>query len=75
VAATGFAANRSKVDQRKLVITAVARRAGRIVAAGRAQIPRLKPGKRARFQIFFIGDPRGAHLDLEAPPSTLGGRE
>ena len=72
VAATGFAANRSNVDQRKLVITAVARRGSRVVAAGRGQIPRLKPGKRARFQIFFIGDPRGASLDLEAPASTLG---
>src|SRR5262249_54770216 len=64
IAAVGFAANRSKVEQRKLVIFAVARRGGRIVAAGRAQIPKLKPGKRAKFQAFFIGNPHGARLEV-----------
>jgi len=72
VDAVGFAANRSKVEQRKLVVFAVARRGGRVVAAGRAQIPRLKVGKRAKFTAFFIGNPRGARLELSAPPSTLG---
>jgi hypothetical protein len=71
MAAVGFAANRSRVDQRKLVVFAVARRAGRVVAAGRAQINRLKAGKRARYTIFFIGNPRGARISLEAPPTTL----
>jgi hypothetical protein len=71
IAAEGLVANHSKVDQRKLVIFAVARRGGRIVAAGRAQVARLKPGKRARFQVFFIGDPSGAKLELAAPPTTL----
>ena len=71
VAATGFAANRSRVEQRKLVIFAVARKGSRIVAAGRAQIPRLKPGKRARYSVFFIGDPRGAKVAVAAPPTRL----
>jgi hypothetical protein len=71
VAAVGFAANRSKVEQRKLVVFVVARRGGRVVAAGRAQIPKLKPGKRAKFQAFFIGNPRGARLELSAPPSVV----
>ena len=71
VAAVGFAANRSRVEQRKLVIFAVARKSGRVVAAGRAQINRLKAGKRARYTIFFIGDPRGARISLEAPPTSL----
>jgi hypothetical protein len=71
VAAVGFAANRSKVEQRKLVIFAVARKGGRVVAAGRAQINRVKPRKRARYTIFFIGNPRGARISLEAPPTTL----
>jgi hypothetical protein len=71
VAAVGFAANRSQVDQRKLVIFAVARRGGRVVAAGRAQINRLKAGRRARYTIFFIGDPRGARISLAAPPTSL----
>jgi hypothetical protein len=72
VAAVGYAANRSKVEQRKLIVFAVARRGGRVVAAGRAQIPRLKAGKRAKFTAFFIGNPRGARLELTAPPSSLG---
>jgi hypothetical protein len=71
VAAVGFAANRSRVEQRKLVVFAVARKGRRVVAAGRAQINRLKPGKRARYTIFFIGNPRGARITLEAPPTTL----
>jgi hypothetical protein len=72
LAAVGFVANRSKVEQRKLVIFAIARRTGRIVAAGRAQVNRLKPRKRSRFQVFFIGNPSGAHLALAAPPTSLG---
>jgi hypothetical protein len=71
VAAVGFAANRSKVEQRKLVVFVVARRGGRVVAAGRAQIPKLKPGKRAKFQAFFIGNPHGARLEPSAPPSVV----
>ena len=71
VAATGFVANRSRVEQRKLVVFAVARKGGRVVAAGRAQINRLKAGKRARYTVFFIGDPRGARITLEAPPTSL----
>jgi hypothetical protein len=71
VAATGFAANRSKVEQRKLVLFAVARRGDRVVAAGRGQIPRLKPGKRARYQIFFIGNPRRGRVTVAAPPTRL----
>ena len=71
MAAVGFAANRSKVEQRKLVIFAVARKGGRVVAAGRAQINRMKPRKRTRYTIFFIGNPRGARISLEAPPTRL----
>jgi hypothetical protein len=72
VAAEGIASNRSKVELRKLVVFAVAWRGARAVAAGRAQIPRLKPGKRARFSAFFIGNPRGARIEVAAPPPKLG---
>ena len=37
VAAAGFAANRSQVEQRKLVVFAVARKGARVVAAGAAR--------------------------------------
>lgn len=71
-AAVGFATNRSKVEQRDLVIFAVATKGRRIVAAGRGQVKRAKPGKRSRYQIFFIGNPRGASIEISAPPTVLG---
>lgn len=71
VEATGSVLNRSKLEQRKLVLYGVARRAGRVVAAGRAQIPRLKAGRSRIYHIFFIGNPKGARLTVTAPPTTL----
>lgn len=72
VLAVGRLVNRSKVLQRDIVVHAVARRGGRIVAAGRAAVERLKPGARATYQVFFIGNPRGARITLAAPPTTFG---
>jgi len=69
--ANGFVRNASQTTQRELVVYAVARRAERVVAAGRAQIKSLKPSKRAAFTVFFVGDPRGAKLELKAPPTVL----
>lgn len=63
---------RSPVEQRKLVIYAIAHRGAKVVAAGRAIIERLKAGKPAPFTIFFIGNPKGAQLTLSAPPTSLG---
>jgi hypothetical protein len=68
VAAVGKVTNRSEVEQRRLVVFAVARKGGKVVAAGRAIINRVRPGKSAPFQAFFIGDPRGAQLEVAAPP-------
>jgi hypothetical protein len=73
VTAVARAVNRSDVDQSNLVIAAVARRGGRLVAAGRAIVPQLRANGRERFQVFFVGDPRGAQLSFDAQPSTLGG--
>jgi hypothetical protein len=71
VAAVGNVVNRSQVDQRRLIVFAVARRGSRIVAAGRAIVERLRAGKTNRFTTFFIGDPRGAQLELAAPPTVM----
>lgn len=71
VNATGHVVNRSDVEQRDLVIVCVARKGGSVVAAGRGIVPVLKPGRRARFQVYFIGDPSGAELTFEAQPSNL----
>jgi len=71
VTAVATARNGSGVAQHDLVVAAVARRGGRVVAAGRAILPQLKAHGHARFQVFFIGDPRGAALQFDAQPSTL----
>jgi hypothetical protein len=71
IEATGTISNRSDIDQRDLIIYCVARKRGRIVAAGRGGVPRLRPGQTRNFHIFFIGDPRGAELTLAAPPVNL----
>jgi hypothetical protein len=69
--AEGQVVNRSAVTQRELVVYATARRAGKIVAAGRAVVPEAGAHASTRFQLFFIGDPHGARLEASAPPSTL----
>ena len=63
--------NRSDVEQRRLVVACVARRGGRVVAAGRAIVNRLAPGKSASYHVFFIGDPRGARMTVVAPPTVI----
>jgi hypothetical protein len=67
----GRVSNRSEVAQSELVIDAVARRAGRIVAAGRAVLPEVGAGASSPFQLYLIGDPKGASLQVTAPASSL----
>ena len=69
--AVGTVTDRSKIVQTNLVVFCVARKAGKVVAAGRSLIPRLAPGKPAKYHVFFIGDPRGARLTVAAPPTVL----
>lgn len=71
VAISGEVANRSEVEQRRLVVYVVARRGGKVVAAGRAIVERLAPGARARFSVFPIGAPGGAELSAAAPPTVI----
>jgi hypothetical protein len=69
--AAGTVRNRSTITQQSLVVYVVARRAGRIVAAGRAILPELSPGASLPFQAFLVGAPRGAPLQAGAPATTL----
>ncbi len=68
----GAVHNGSATGQPELVIDAVARRGRKLVAAGRAVLASLDAGATTPFQIFFIGDPKGAQLQLNAPPTTSG---
>jgi len=71
ISAVGTVTDRSPVLQRKLVLYCIATRGGRIVAAGRGGIDRLRPNKPTRYTIFFIGNPKGAKLTVAAPPTTF----
>jgi hypothetical protein len=72
VQAEGNLVNHSTVPQQELVVDALARRAGRIVAAGRAVLAQAAPGSSTPFQVFFVGDPSGAQLEVSAPPTSSG---
>jgi hypothetical protein len=69
---SGTVTDRSKLDQSHLILFAVARQGGRIVAAGRGQIKALKiDAKPAPYVIYFIGNPAGADVSIQAPPTVL----
>lgn len=67
----GTVVNHSSVAQHELAVYATARRGVKIVAAGRAVIAQVPAGASAPFQLFFIGNPQGAQLELSVPPTTL----
>jgi hypothetical protein len=69
--AAGTVTNRSAVTQDNLVLYALARRDGRIVAAGRAVLPEVPAHGSSPFEVFFVGDAKGAQLQVSAPPSTF----
>lgn len=68
----GSVVNHSSVAQHELVVDAIARRSGVVVAAGRAVIPQAEAGATEHFDAFLIGDPRGAQLEVSAQPTTFG---
>lgn len=72
IGAEGTVINHSSIAQQELVVFAVGTRGGRIVAAGRAVLPLAAASSSTPFQVFFIGNPKGASLQASAPPTTLG---
>jgi len=74
VKVSGTVKTDSKVDQSHLILFAVARQGNQIVAAGRGQVKKLKHGaKPAPYVIYFIGDPTGSDVTIQAPPTTFEG--
>jgi hypothetical protein len=71
VEAAGTVTNKSKVEQRALIVYCAARRGNRFIAAGRSGIARLLPGKKKPYHVYFIGDPSGGKLWIAAPPTVL----
>jgi hypothetical protein len=73
IEATGDVVNKTGEDQGRLLLYVVAHKGGRVVAAGRGAIERLKAGtKPLHYDVFFIGDPSGADLELTAFPTLPG---
>jgi hypothetical protein len=69
----GEVVNHSATAQQDVIVYALARRGARIVAAGRsvlAQVP--GSGASTHFQVYFIGDPTGGRLELNAVAATSG---
>jgi hypothetical protein len=71
VRAAGTVRNRSAIAQQNVAVYVVARRGGRVVAAGRAVLPEVAAGASTPFQAFLLGSPHGAQLQASAPATTL----
>ena len=61
--------SRTDVPQYGLPVYALARRAGRLVAAGRATVAQLGSTRSATVALRMVGAPRGAQIELEALPT------
>ena len=73
ISVTGRVFNHSNILQRRMPVFCVARRGDTVVAAGRAILEKVKPGKPAHFTIFFIGDRRNARITQTPLPTVLKG--
>jgi hypothetical protein len=73
IEANGTITNNTGTEQDALLLFAVARKGGKIVAAGRGGVKKVRPKgeKPAHFHVFFIGDPRGADVTVNAYPNEL----
>lgn len=67
--AAGSAVNNTDIEQARLTIFGVARRDGKIVAAGRAAVNELNPGRQRTYHVYFIGDPEGAEVSVSSFPT------
>ena len=63
--------NRSNVPQYGLAAYAYALSGNRFLAAGYAPVADLEPGSTATVAMRLIGDPRGADVHIDAPPTIL----
>ena len=73
VLAGGNVENQSGEDLERLLLYAVATKGGKVIAAGRGAIEpfKAKP-KPVPYNIYFIGDPRGAEVTIAQFPSLPG---
>lgn len=60
----GSLVNHTQTSEHEIVLYALARRGGAIVAAGSAIVARAEAGTSAHFQTFLIGNAQGAQLEV-----------
>lgn len=74
--AGGDVVNETGEDQGRLLLYAVASKGGKVVAAGRGAIERLKAEpKPLPYNIYFVGDPSGAKVTVTKFPTLAGFEE
>jgi hypothetical protein len=70
--ANGTLVNKTSADITQVLLFAVARKGGKVVAAGRGGVKNVRTGgKPANYHIFFVGDPKGADITVTAFPNKL----
>jgi hypothetical protein len=73
IQATGRVVNATGEEQERLLLYAIARKGGEVVAAGRGAIDHIKAqAKPQHYSIFFIGNPTGADLEVTQFPTLPG---
>jgi hypothetical protein len=73
VEATGTVVNETGKEQERLLLYAIGRKGGKIVAAGRGAIEHMKATtKPLHYDIFFIGNPTGTDLEVSQFPTLPG---
>lgn len=76
VVAGGTIENESGEKNERLLIYAVARRGGKVIAAGRGAVEKIKAEpKPLPYNVYFIGDPRGADVEVTLYPTLPGAGE
>jgi hypothetical protein len=70
--AEGTVVNKTGEDQNRLLFYGIARKGGKVVAAGRGVLEHLKAGtKKLYYNIYFIGNPEGADVTLTDYPTLI----
>lgn len=73
IVADGDVENESGERNDRVLIYAVARKGGKVVAAGRGAIEKVKEEpKPLPYNVYFIGDPRGAEVEVTLYPTLPG---
>ena len=68
---TATVTNSSAVPQYKLEVYAWAKKGGRYVAAAHGEVAFLDGGADATVRVPLVGDPKGAQVHVEAPPTIF----